>query len=223
MIEEFVREMSADERAWLQGPTRPQPPVWHSDTQREARVLGVIWVVLVAGLTLMGANPGALLGLVVLGLFLVVRPLVKDAVAKARHRKYSEAYDANRSRELARMLQDGRVVVKRVHAVAVVEIEPLEDEGTGYVFDLGDGRVLFIKGPYYEPSDEEAPWPNTDFEIVRAATGDLIFDVRCHGTALPPVRVVRKDEVDGQKGWDEREEVLQTSMDEAVRSVLRDR
>ena len=216
-----MREMSADERAWLQGPTRPQPPVWHSDTQREARVLGVIWVVLVAGLTLMGANPGALLGLVVLGLFLVVRPLVKDAVEKAHRRKFFEAYDANRSRELARMLQDGRVVVKRVHAVAVVEIEPLEDEGTGYVFDLGDGRVLFIKGPYYEPSDEEAPWPNTDFEIVRAATGDLIFDVRCHGTALPPVRVVRKDEVDGQKGWDEREEVLPMSMDEAVRTILR--
>jgi hypothetical protein len=119
------------------------------------------------------------------------------------------------------MLQDGRVVVKRVHAVAVVEIEPLEDEGTGYVFDLGDGRGLFLKGDDYFPADEDAVWPSTEFEIVRAAADGRVLDVHCHGAALPPLRVIPGDDVDPQKGWDAREEVLHMSVDEAVRTVLR--
>jgi hypothetical protein len=221
MIQESVREMNAEERAELQSAMRPRSPgVWHSDAQREARVLGVIWVVLVAGLALMGANPGALLGLVVLGLFVVVRPLVKDAAEKARRREFFENYDAHRTRETTRVLQDGRVKVRRVQASAVVEIEPLEDEGTGYVFDVGDGRVLFIKDAFL-PADDETPWPNTDFEIVRAAADGRLLAVHCHGTALRPLRVVRRGDVHPEKGWDEREEVLRMSVDEAVRSVLR--
>ena len=39
--------------------------------------------------------------------------------------------------------------------------------------------------------------------------------------ALPPLRVVSRDDVDPQKGWDEREEVLEMSLDDAVRSILR--
>jgi len=224
MIEEFVREMSADERAFLQSAMRPRPPgVYHSDVPGQALGAAIVVILTLAALALAGRmNPGGLIAGLAVGAFLVGSPLVKAAVAKARRRKFFVAYDAHRSRELARMLEDGRVIVKRVRAVAVVEIEPLEDEGTGYVFDLGDGRVLFIKGTDYQPSDEEAPWPNTDFEIVRAATGRMIFDVICHGTALAPLRVVGHDDVDPQKGWDEREEVLQMSVDEAVRTVLRD-
>lgn len=89
------------------------------------------------------------------------------------------------------------------------------------MFDLGDGRVLFLKGPCYFPSDEDAPWPSTDFEIVRAAADGTMLGLHCHGTALPPLRVVPGDDVDPQKGWDEREEVLHMSVDDAVRSVLR--
>jgi hypothetical protein len=222
MIQDYVREMNAGERAELRSAMRPQPlGPWRSEAGREARVLGVIGVVLVAGLALMGANPGAVLGLVVLGMFLVVRPLVKEAREKARRREFFENHDAYRTGKLARELEDGRVTVRRVHATAVVEIEPVEDEGTGYVFDVGDGRVLFIKDAFL-PGDEETPWPNTDFEIVRAAADGRFLDVHCHGTALPPLRVVRRDEVDPQKGWDEREEVLEMSVDDAVRTILRD-
>jgi hypothetical protein len=39
--------------------------------------------------------------------------------------------------------------------VAVVELEPMEDEGAGYLFDLSDGHVLFLKGQGYEPTEDD--------------------------------------------------------------------
>ena len=225
MIQEFVREMSAEERAWLQSAMRPHPAaLWQSDSLRETWGLAAVWIltlVVIAGTG--GTNTG---GFVVAGaaggLFIGYR-FAAEAVQKGRRREFHEAHTGHLSRELSRLLEDGRVAVKRVRAVAVVEIEPLEDEGTGYVFDLGDGRVLFLKGDDYVPAEEEAPWPNTDFEIVRTADGSMLLDLHCHGTALPPLRVVPRDDVDPEKGWDEREEVLEMTLDEAVRTVLRDR
>jgi hypothetical protein len=222
MIQEFVREMSAEERASLQSAMRPQPAgVWQSDSSRETWGLAAVWIITLVAVALMGgANKGGFAAGAAVGALWVGYRVVAAAVAKARRRKFQEGYAAHRSHELARVLEDGRVTVKRVRAVAVVEIEPLEDEGTGYVFDLGDGRVLFLKGDDCFPADE-ASWPNTDFEIVRAAADGRILDVHCHGTALPPLRVVPGDDVDPRKGWDAREEVLHMSVDEAVRTVLR--
>jgi len=224
MIEEFVREMSAEERASLQRAMRPRPAgVRHSDDARETWVLVVVWILVLVVIALAGGRSVAgFVAALAAGGVLVGHRLVKAAVKKARRRKFFERYDAHRSREIARVLEDGRVTVRRVHAVAVVEIEPLEDEGTGYVFDLGDGRVLFFKADFFLVDGDEPPWPNTDFEIVRAAANGELLDVRCHGTALPPLRVVHHDDVDPEKGWDAREEVLQVSVDEAVRTVLRD-
>ena len=153
--------------------------------------------------------------------------LAAEARRKARwqapNRSFADAHHRRNAAELARALEDGRVAVKRVSAVAVIEIEPLEDEGTGYVFDLGDGRVLFLKGQEYVPTPDGDPWPNTDFELVRTVVHGRFMDLICHGTALPPLRVVRRDDVDPQKGWAAREEVLRMNLDEAVRTVLRER
>ncbi|HUR06336.1 MAG TPA: hypothetical protein VM347_27565, partial [Nonomuraea sp.] len=84
----------------------------------------------------------------------------------------------------------------------------------------GDGRVLFLKGQDYRPTEEDDRWPNTDFELVRTVAEGRFMSLICHGSTLPPLRVVPGDDVDPQKGWDEREEVLEMSMDEAVRTVL---
>lgn len=225
MIQESVREMNAEERAWLQSAMRPQPAaIGQSDRAWETWGLAAVWIltlVVIAGMG--GTNAGGLAVAAAAGALFFGYQIAAEAVRKARRREFRDAHTTRMSRELARALEDGRVMVKRVRAVAVVEIEPLEDEGTGYVFDLGDGRVLFLKGDDYVPAEEGAPWPNTDFEIVRTADGSLILDLYCHGTSLPPLRVVRRDDVDPETGWDEREEVLEMSLDEAVRTVLRDR
>jgi hypothetical protein len=224
VIQESVRAMSAEERASLQGAMRPPPPaVWHSDSSRETWMLAAVWVltlVVIAGTG--GTNTGGFVVAAVAGALFIGYRFAAEAVRKARRREFRQAHTARMSSELSRALEDGRVMVKRVRAVAVVEIEPLEDEGTGYVFDLGDGRVLFLKGDDYFPAEEGATWPNTDFEIVRTAAGGMILDLHCHGTALPPLRIIPRDEVDPEKGWDEREEVLEMSVDDAVRTVLRE-
>jgi hypothetical protein len=224
MIQEAVRALSADERAWLQSAMRPQPTgTWQSDESRETWGLAAVWILTLVVVAWFGRmNIGGIVAAVLVGAILVGRRLVAARVRKARRGKFNQEHTARRSREIALVLQDGRVTVRRVCAVAVVEIEPLEDEGTGYVFDLGDGRVLFFKGDACLPTDAEAPWPSTEFEIVRTAADGELLDVYCHGTALPPLRVVPSGDVDPERGWDEREEVLHMSMDEAVRTILRD-
>ena len=228
MIQEYVREMNAEERAWLQGGLQPEPAHRRRSMLRsiEPEAWGgvVVWALTIGVVALAGgANIGGLAAAVIVGVFVVGRPLLAAVREEALRRKNAQAHMERRHGELARMLEDGRVVVKRVQAVAVVEIEPIEDEGYGYVFDLGDGRVLFLKGQDYPGTDmdEEMPWPNTEFEIVRTAVHSTMLDLTCHGRALPPLRVIPGDDVDPQKGWEEREEVLQMSVDEAVRSVLR--
>ena len=227
MIEELVREMSPEERAWLQSGIEPSPVPrpQRSDYARETWVFAAVWILTLVVIALFGGgNVGGLViaaaaGVVVLGYRLVAEARRK-APGNARNRDFVDAHQTRNAAELARALDDGRVTVKRVRAVAVIQIEPLEDEGTGYVFDLGDGRVLFLKGQEYVPEEDGDPWPNTDFELVRTVVHDRLMSLVCHGAALPPLRVVPSDEVDPQKGWDEREEVLRMSMDEAVRTIL---
>jgi hypothetical protein len=228
MIQESVREMTAAERAPLRATMQPPALRPRPLVSREGWLMAAAWLLVPVVLWLRGERSiGGYAGVLVLGAGIAGYHLVSTARAAARQRRnhatqaVREAYAARTERDRARILEDGRVVVKRVRAEAVVEIEALEDEGTGYVFDVGEGRVLFIKGPDVFPSDDEMPWPNTEFEIVRTAAEGWLLDVHCHGTALPPLRVVSRDDVDPQKGWDEREEVLEMSLDDAVRSILR--
>jgi hypothetical protein len=182
----------------------------------------VVFVLALVAIALAGGrNVGGFALVIAAGVIYGGYRLVSAGRSRARREQFIERYTAQRSGEVARVLQDGRVTVKRVHAVAVVQIEPIEDEGTGYLFDLGDGRVLFLKGQDYDVAGDDAPWPNTEFEIVRAVTDGTMLDLRCHGTALPPLRVISRDEVDPRKAWDEREAVLEMSLDDAVRIVLR--
>jgi hypothetical protein len=229
MIQESIREMTADERASLQSALRPEPA-----RRRQPLITTEGWVsVGVVALTLAvialagGRNVGGFALAIAAGVVYGGYRFAVAARGRARREQFREQfidrYTAQRQGELAAMLQDGRVTVKRVRAVAVVQIEPIEDEGTGYVFDLGDGRVLFLKGQDYDMARaDDASWPNTDFEIVRAVTDGTMLDLHCHGAPLPPLRVVSGDDVDPQKGWDERDEVLEMSMDDAVRTILRE-
>lgn len=228
MIQDSIRDMTAEERASLQAAMQPPPAAERQPARRSIGpeawgLVGVLVVTLAVIVLSGGRNIGGLVFAAVAGLAAVGYHVVSEARRNAPRRSFSANYIAQRRRELAQILEDGRATVRRVHAVAVVEIQPIEDEGMGYVFDLGDGRVLFLKGQDYDIADDEAPWPNTDFEIVRAAADGTMLGLRCHGTALRPLRVISSDDVDPQTGWDEREEVMHLSVDEAVRMVLRTR
>ena len=221
-----MREMTEDERLAMQGAIRPPPTVLLERARRSMTLAAAGLVVLagfgVAALAGLVPLPGGLVAAILGGGGMFCFDRLADARRDyARERRTRHDFQVRAAPELERMLEDGRVAVKRVGAVAVVEIEPIEDEGYGYIFDLGDGRILFLKGQDYDPVDEEIPWPNTDFEIVRAVTDGRWIDLYCHGEFLPPVRVVRREECDPQAAWDEREEVLHLSLDDTVKTILR--
>jgi len=224
MIDDSIRELTAEERESLQRPLQPPPTAvpWRPAASGALRLVGLVALAVGVIALLGGRNIGGLLFAACAGLLYGTYHLVTTAREDARRRAWAEEHLARRRRELSRILEDGRATVRRVHAVAVVQLDPIEDEGTGWVFDLGDGRALFLKGQDYDAPDDEAPWPNTDFEIVRAAADGTMLHMRCHGTLLPPLRVIPGSDLDPGKGWDEREEVLHMSVDEAVRTVLPD-
>lgn len=184
----------------------------------------VVAAVVLAGIVVVngmptGAHAAGLASATLVPIVLFISAYVRDLRFRRTHRPRPFVPPAPRTS----VLEDGRVIVKRVHATAVVEIEELEDEGPGYLFDIGGGEVLFLKGLDYGPYDDETPWPNTDFEIVRGLVDGEFVAMAYHGKALPPARVVRHHEVDAEAVWDEREEVLRMSLDQAVKRILRSR
>ena len=112
-------------------------------------------------------------------------------------------------------LSSGRVRVKKVVASSVIVIEPLEpDAGSGYVFDIGNGEILFLKGQKYYPVTDEMEWPNADFEIVRSEPGDLWVGVFCYGRKLKPLDVIPISSCRDDRVQADREEVLATTLEE---------
>lgn len=74
--------------------------------------------------------------------------------------------------------------------MAYVEFEEYEDEGACWAFDLGDGRILFIRGQeYYRDGD----FPCLEFSIVQAIdeSGAVALEwVETRAPAVPPARVI---------------------------------
>jgi hypothetical protein len=226
MIEDTVREMTAEERSELERALRPRErpagtrPSPRSSLSQPALELALCVAAGLVVTAVKGPGPAVLFGVgTLICLYRLGAAYRRYVPFREQNTEFFARYDAERARAIARALEDGRVTVRRVRAVAVVEIEPVEDEGTGYLFDLGDGRVLFFK-QYFFPG-EDAPWPSAEFEIVRRAADGELVDVYRQGAALPPVRVIRSDELDPEAAWDEREEVLEMGLDEAARTVLK--
>ena len=220
-----MRELTEEERGWLRSVLRPLPRVGRPYGPRTV-VLPAVGAVVCALLAVTIAatrveGTPVLAGVIGLWAIYFAIRLVRAYREYVRVRDWHHGYDARTHEEITRALEDGHVVVKRVRSVAVVEVEPMEDEGAGYFYDLGDGRTLFLKGQDFDgPMDEDDSWPNSDFEIIRTRVGGRWLDLRCHGERLRPLRVVRGDECDPEKAWDEREEVLDMRLNDAVKTIL---
>lgn len=92
--------------------------------------------------------------------------------------------------QIREALDRGMVSVKRVTASSVAVIEEYEDEGRGFTYDIGEGRLLFLKGQDYAPVSEAMAWPNSRFEIVRSEDGVLWIGIFCFGEQLVPEVVI---------------------------------
>jgi hypothetical protein len=113
-------------------------------------------------------------------------------------------------------LNDGRAEVTHVEATAVIEIEEFEDEGSGWVFDLGDERCLVLKGQKFTPTEGDAPWPNTSFEMVRTVKHGLWVGIFCAGKPLTPVQRIPTSEFPEKFVWGEMESVQKGTLREVV-------
>lgn len=118
-------------------------------------------------------------------------------------------------------LADGRVKVKHVTAAAVIELAEFEDEGSGWLFDVGSGQVLLLKGQKYVPENEADPWPNSEFEIVRTQRGAWWMGLFCRGTELKPIRTLELSDCRKDFAWGEdREELLDGDISSVADGLL---
>jgi hypothetical protein len=123
--------------------------------------------------------------------------------------------------EIYKALENGNVFVKQITANAVIEIVEFEDEGSGFIYDVGDGKILFLKGQRFYPVNEDMAWPNSGFDIVRTVHGGLWVGIFCWGKELAPVRVLEASECIEDIGWDDREELLDGDIDKFAMSITK--
>ena len=120
---------------------------------------------------------------------------------------------------MKKALENGRVSIKKVKSNRVIEIEEYEDEGAGYIFDIGNGKILFLKGQRFFPADESMEWPNSEFEIVRTVHGNLWIGIFCYGKGLEPAQVIPTSKCKQDIVWADREDLLNGNVDDFAHSI----
>ncbi len=228
MISTTTRQMTPRERKVLEDMMSGGfPVVTATDTAKGIAIWTtglVLTGVLAYGLVLLSPDPfvgGLFGGVLLLAALICLWAIVELIAAHVRWGRVNRAFRRDHVPQLEAALADGNVRAMHVEAAAVVEIEEGEDEGAGYVFDVGDGRLLFLKGQRYWPAEDGMTWPNTRFDIVRTVVGDRWVGIFCDGAPLEPEDVVaaadRRDEI----VWEEREEVVEADLQEFARSMRR--
>lgn len=137
-----------------------------------------------------------------------------------RFRAYGRRHRNNTVPKLQEALEDGRVEVTRVVASAVIVLEESEDEGTGYLFDVGNGQTLLLKGQEYEPVRGEPGWTNTEFEIVRTARHSLWVGLFCSGAELRPLKTIPLAQCDQEFIWSSHEKVLEGNPEQVLATLI---
>jgi hypothetical protein len=231
MIKELTRRMNEAERSLLtEWVTDVQPFITFRDTVKWSIVWsgGLLCCGLLAACMFLfdlspvgGAIVGAIVGgpLAIIGvicLYVLIRMWSGYIHWSAIHRSFIR----NDLPELKQALLTGMVTVKKICAKAVIELEEFEDEGGGYIFDIGDGQVLFLKGQQYFPVNDEMPWPNTRFEIVRTNPGNRWVGIFCYGGELPPLRTIQTSECNEDVVWAEHEEIADGDLESFAKSLL---
>lgn len=121
--------------------------------------------------------------------------------------------------EMRHLLDGGDVNVRRVEARDVWVIDDDEEGVMGYLFELHDGRVLFLGGQDYVPVDESMAWPSSVFELVRSSRSGMWVGLFCYGDVLNPSRVVSSAEIRTEV-LGEYELILEGGLDRALESLM---
>lgn len=161
------------------------------------------------------------LGVMMLVQIACVGGIVAVIVSRRRQRAEYEMMSKEVVPGVRAALDDGKVAVAQVEAQAVVVIQAAEDEGNGYVFDIGDGRMLFLQGQEFdEVRGDDGNWPNTAFEMVRTANGGMWLGVFGNGAPLTAERVISVTECREDADWPESGQVLEKTLDAFMAEVV---
>lgn len=227
MISENIRVLTDTERRCLQEWLTSPSSVTVAGTAKWA----LIWFVLLlflgtlaAGLVAIGPNPvlggiggGILFSAAVVCLYGLIAVITSFVHWRRVHRDFAE----ETAPAICKILEDGYVSSKEVTASEVFEIEEYEDEGPGYIFDVGGGMSLLLKGQKYEPEEDEMPWPASTFSLVRSVDGTLWVGLFSTGQTLSPSRRIKMEDCTDMFSWSEHEEVLNRTPEEVLMGLIR--
>jgi hypothetical protein len=227
MYQETVRQMNDRERDVLREDLSAEAPVSGRGTVKWILVClaGLVFLTLPAA-GLMALKPPPIVGGLVGGLLGVlaivcIYALIALVSSFFHWRRVWEEMQRDTFPALRKALEEGQVRSRQVIASAVIEIVESEDEGSAYIFDIGDGRSLLLKGQRYVPVDDAMPWPASEFEIVRSADGEIWIGLFSTGKTLMPLQSLSMADGADDFVWSEREDVLTGSLQAVLQSLLK--
>src|SRR5262249_18325446 len=62
-------------------------------------------------------------------------------------------FQRNEVPKIQKAIEVGQVFVEQVTVNAVIELCEFHEDGPGYIYDVGEGKILFVKGRCYLPAD----------------------------------------------------------------------
>lgn len=165
------------------------------------------------------ALAGVVGGIPILAAIICLYGLIAVISGHLRWSRVHRTFERSTLPLLKRALERGEVRTKRVVASSVIEIQEVEDEGPGYIFNVGDSRSLLLKGQRYLPVEQSMPWPASEFEIVRGMDEELWIGIFSKGDPLEPVTTVTTAQCRAEFAWSVREDVVEGEPQAVLRAL----
>ena len=129
----------------------------------------------------------AILSFVVFGVFLLI-PLWSRKEEKNKEQKIAK--------NINKTLDNNSIEILHCQSSNMYKLKEYEDEGSHYLFQVEDNKILFIGGQEFY---ENKSFPNTDFEIATAyGEGSLptLLEKYYYGEKLKPLKIIA-----GKEKW----------------------
>lgn len=106
---------------------------------------------------------------------------------------YARETERWRRQNFAAILKENAVLVTEVRSSAAAVLEAEGDEGDLFIFDIGDGRLLWMHGQDVRPTAGNRSWPNDHFEIIRSTDGVIDIALRSLGKKIKTVASLSRE------------------------------
>ena len=138
------------------------------------------------------------------------------------HARFHRQFKVETRPQLLKAIEADSAIVREFKATRCIKLVPFEDEGAGFIYDIGDGSLVFLKGQAYEHDEEDQsnPWPNDHFSIVHTGCRKFLIDIELHGKCLEPIEEFDLGDCLDDIIWSVREDVLAGDLFEFTRSLL---